>query len=145
MNVLILNPKSGNAQDSELSLQLLRRTGMHADIALTGDTIEFPDMGKDDCLIVAGGDGTIRRYARCCAQRGCRLGVLPTGTGNVFARGLSLPLEPKAASIVLKGGSTKRIDVGLVNNEFFLNGAHIGMGSEISRIHWNRHESDTHC
>jgi YegS/Rv2252/BmrU family lipid kinase len=61
------------------------------------------------------------------------LGVLPAGTGNDFARGLGIPLEPKQACRTIANGVVRKTDVGRIGEHAFLNVAHVGLGSEISR------------
>jgi len=50
-----------------------------------------------DALVVVGGDGTVHLGLQAVAGTGVGLGVVPTGTGNDFARSLGLPLELAAA------------------------------------------------
>jgi diacylglycerol kinase family enzyme len=45
-----------------------------------------------------------------------RLGVVPVGTVNVYARELRLPLNPEAAWQVVTKGSSRRVDAGLVRS-----------------------------
>jgi YegS/Rv2252/BmrU family lipid kinase len=68
-----------------------------------------------------------------CAKQGCILGVLPAGTGNDFARGLGIPLDPQAACRNIATGVVRKTDLGRVGDKVFLNVAHVGLGSEISR------------
>lgn len=42
------------------------------------------------CVIVAGGDGTVRQVARSLARTRTAVGILPTGTANLFALNLGL-------------------------------------------------------
>ena len=44
-------------------------------------------------IIVAGGDGTVRTVGAALAHTGVRMTILPTGTGNVCARNLHIPLH----------------------------------------------------
>jgi diacylglycerol kinase (ATP) len=65
-----------------------------------------------DVLIVAGGDGTIRRTAEVLADTQIPLAVLPAGTGNLFARNLGIPLiDHRRAVHTALSGQTVAIDV----------------------------------
>jgi diacylglycerol kinase (ATP) len=69
-----------------------------------------------DTLVAAGGDGTLNEVLNgiCDVPDGlarARLGVLPLGTVNVFARELGIPTQPEAAWTVLRRGHEKIIDL----------------------------------
>ncbi|MGO1543444.1 MAG: diacylglycerol/lipid kinase family protein [Gulosibacter sp.] len=55
--------------------------------AATATALERPA----DALIVQGGDGMVSMGAAFAAVRGIPLGVVPTGTGNDFARSVGIP------------------------------------------------------
>lgn len=75
-----------------------------------------------DAIFVAGGDGTIAQVVDGLVGTDTALAVLPTGTGNVLARQLNLPmpggLQPhslvEAARLALEG-QVRRVDVGRVH------------------------------
>jgi diacylglycerol kinase (ATP) len=78
-----------------------------------------------DLIVAAGGDGTVNEVLNGIgdAPEGfarARLGVLPLGTVNVFARELKIPLRVKDAWAVFQGGNETKID--LPRAEFFMNG-----------------------
>ena len=80
-----------------------------------------------DLIVVAGGDGTVNEIVNGLgdAQNGferVRLGVLPLGTANVFARDLGIPLHIDRAWEILQCGHETRIDLPRV--EFSVNGIH---------------------
>lgn len=86
-----------------------------------------------DLVIVCGGDGTVASAALGVLETGLPLGILPLGTANDLARTLSLPLDLRAAADAIARGRTRRIDVGLVNDQAFFNVASIGLSAELAR------------
>lgn len=78
-------------------------------------------------IVAAGGDGTVMGVAHALMGSDANLAVLPLGTFNYFARGLGLPQEPEAAAQAILAGHPRRISVGTVNGQLFLNNASIGI------------------
>lgn len=64
-------------------------------------------------VVAAGGDGTIAEVANGIAGTGAALGVIPTGTANVFAHELGLPFAPGPIAAALHGACTRAILPGL--------------------------------
>ena len=64
-------------------------------------------------LVVAGGDGTLRAVAEVVAGTGTVLGIVPSGTGNLFARELGLPLNALRTAVATAfDGRDRPVDVG---------------------------------
>lgn len=82
-------------------------------------------------IVAAGGDGTISTVAGCLMEEDCRLGVIPLGTFNYFARANGIPDDPAEAVEAIATGQERRIGVGEVNGQVFLNNASIGAYPEI--------------
>ena len=80
-----------------------------------------------DTIVAAGGDGTVSAVARHVVGTSARMGVLPMGTLNHFARDLGLPLDLDAAVGVVVRGETRSVDVGSVNGRPFINNASLGL------------------
>ncbi len=76
------------------------------------------DRGTDTVLVV-GGDGMVNTIGSQLVNTPVRLGVIPAGSGNGFARHFEIPLHPAAAAKALFEGYTAAIDVGKVNDRFF--------------------------
>jgi len=80
-----------------------------------------------DGIVIGGGDGTIRTAASILAGSKVPLGVLPLGTLNHFAKDLGIPLALEDAVGVAAEGHVLHIDLGVVNDEIFINNSSIGM------------------
>ena len=92
-------------------------------------------------IVVAGGDGSVHEAVNGILRSGeeASLGVIPTGTGNDFAKACDIPLNWEHASRLLAdrlavGQYAKTIDIGTMNDRFFANGAGIGFDAKATRI-----------
>jgi YegS/Rv2252/BmrU family lipid kinase len=72
-----------------------------------------------DALLVAGGDGMVNTIGQALLGSNVALGVLPTGSGNGFARHFNIPLALDEAVRALVGARRVRIDVGTANDRPF--------------------------
>ena len=81
----------------------------------------------DPLLIVGGGDGTISAAASALAGTETRLGILPLGTLNHFARDLGIPTDLDEAAQLIAAGSDRRVDVAEMNGRIFINNSAIGL------------------
>ncbi|WP_424449027.1 diacylglycerol/lipid kinase family protein [Microbacterium arborescens] len=64
-------------------------------------------------VLVAGGDGTVRAVSGEMSGSGVPLAIVPSGTGNLLARNLGLPLtDPEAMIEAAFSGDRTPIDVG---------------------------------
>ena len=61
-------------------------------------------------VVAVGGDGTLNQASLALAGSPTRLGVIPAGTGNGYARALGIPLDASGACAVIKAGRTRRLD-----------------------------------
>jgi diacylglycerol kinase (ATP) len=67
-----------------------------------------------DVVLVAGGDGTVRAVAEGLRDSTVALAVLPSGTGNLLARNLNLPLSSLDDAIdIAFNGENRPIDLGI--------------------------------
>ncbi len=87
-----------------------------------------------DVVLVAGGDGTVMAAATAMAGSGVPMAILPTGTGNLLARNLDLPLndEEQCLRIGLEGRD-RAIDVAALADRKFVVMAGLGFDAAIMR------------
>ena len=64
-----------------------------------------------DLVVAAGGDGTVRIVADGLANSGIPMGIVPSGTANLLARNLGIPMTEDDAIDVALSGRTRTIDL----------------------------------
>ncbi len=129
--VVVRNPRSGSALDTETLRQALHGAGVSADIVDVLNGPEFEEWidrlaGRHDVIAAAGGDGTVSSVAAAVARANKTLAVIPTGTANHFARDAGIPTDLAAAVALLRTGVPGAVDVGIVNDRLFLNNVSLG-------------------
>ncbi|MBT1181563.1 NAD(+)/NADH kinase [Bifidobacterium sp. CP2] len=66
-----------------------------------------------DVVVAVGGDGTVRTVASAVSGTGHALGIVPIGTGNLFARNMGIPVDDiDAALTVATSHGSRRVDMG---------------------------------
>ena len=66
-----------------------------------------------DVIVAVGGDGTVRTVASAVWGTGHALGIIPIGTGNLFARNMGIPVDDiDAALTVATSHGSRHVDVG---------------------------------
>jgi len=83
-------------------------------------------------VILGGGDGTLSKNVDHFLESETILGVLPLGTANSFARTLELPLDLDGAIRVIIEGMPRRIDLGAISGDHFLNNAALGLAPVVA-------------
>ena len=82
-------------------------------------------------IAVLGGDGTLSEVIRGLAGRFVTLYFVACGTGNDFVKALPLPKDPLEALSAQLSGVPRRLDVGRLNDTFFLNVSGSGFDVEV--------------
>ncbi|MGW4835509.1 diacylglycerol kinase family protein [Streptomyces globisporus] len=72
-----------------------------------------------ELIAVCGGDGTVRAVADALAGTGVPLVLVPSGTGNLLARHLHLPLGPAEALAAGLTGEPRALDLGRIEGDGF--------------------------
>jgi diacylglycerol kinase (ATP) len=140
---LIYNPTSGREEMRRRLPDILQRlegygfeTSTHATIG-AGDAILAAAEAarrKFDIVIAAGGDGTLNEVVSGLAEADERppLGILPLGTTNDLARALRIPRVWDAAIDIIARGEVMAMDVGRMNQRYFVNIAGGGSLTELT-------------
>jgi diacylglycerol kinase (ATP) len=90
---------------------------------------------KADLVVVAGGDGTVREVAGALVSTDMTLAIVPLGTFNNLARSLKLPADPDAVCDLIETGLTRRIDVGMADEQHaFFEAAGVGVDADLFPI-----------
>lgn len=83
-------------------------------------------------IIVGGGDGTLSSTVDDFVPHNTVFALLPLGTANSFARTLGIPLDLEGAIDVIATGERRRIDLGMIDGDYFANCAAIGISPLIA-------------
>jgi YegS/Rv2252/BmrU family lipid kinase len=137
--VLIVNAHSrkGQALFREASDKLraagVELTSAHAlrDPRLLVPTVKEAVRSGAPMVIVGGGDGSLSYAVDEVVDRDCVFALLPLGTANSFARTLGIPLDLDGAVQVIATGQRRRIDLGMINDDYFANCAAMGLSPMI--------------
>lgn len=97
--------------------------------------LEGKNMEGCEALFVAGGDGSVNRVVNAMMKLGIDLplGVIPAGTANDFAMHLGLPQDQIEAIESLAKMTIENVDIGKVNDMYFINVCCGGLFSNISQ------------
>jgi diacylglycerol kinase (ATP) len=139
-----LRSGGGRARDVlPLVTNALRRAGREYELivpptaeATAPMLADFLSAGRPgfDQIVVIGGDGTLNGAVNGIMATGSNLplGIIPCGTGNEIVRSLGIPKDPEKAVEIILRGQVCPVDVGKVNNRYFL---HIfGLGYDVQVI-----------
>jgi diacylglycerol kinase (ATP) len=147
---LVYNPNAGHGRAAALSdeaVALFQEKGITVDLRLTegpGQAVQIvreADFGSYGAVVAAGGDGTlfevVNGYYANPARGSVPLGILPTGTGNAFARDLKMDAGRwREAVEIIAGGRRRQVDVGRFSTGgqtfYFLNILGLGFVADVT-------------
>lgn len=84
-------------------------------------------------VVAAGGDGTLGEVANGLVGTSAKLGVLPLGTGNDFARCVGISENLSVAVDNLFTGKAYPVDLGRVGDRYFINVAGCGFDAAVAQ------------
>lgn len=153
---VILNPYSNrwNSQRRWAEAEAaLKAAGVDFDLAVSqskGQIVELAEQAvRENCspIIVAGGDGSIGDAANGLVRAANSekkslgpLGIMPTGSANDLAFALGVPTDLNEAAQVIAAGKTRAMDLGKLNDRYFVNNSAAGLEPYVTikheKIHW---------
>jgi YegS/Rv2252/BmrU family lipid kinase len=138
----VVNPSTGNVSLWKLKRllgQLAEREGVDLQLHVT----EYPGHGTElvkehgaemDLLLAVGGDGTLSEVVTGAAGFSTQIGIIPTGSTNVVAKDLGIPLRiSQAASVAFQSPLTIEIDVARAGDTTFMHMAGAGFDARIMK------------
>jgi diacylglycerol kinase (ATP) len=124
--LFLVNAKSGRKRSYDIEELIRSHCALDFDIQSCGRKEDLDGIiaqaARDgfDAVFAVGGDGTVHETAKRLVGTPLALGILPTGSGNGFARHIGVPIEPRA-SLASQGASRiLTIDTARVNDDRFL-------------------------
>jgi len=147
---LFLNPAAGRGRAGKRSArirELLGERGFPLEVHLSQHVGNLEEQvrlcvengGKR--IVAVGGDGSVHEATNGImrADGEATLGIIPSGTGNDFAKAAGITLDWEHATKLLADSiaadaRSRRVDVGKMNDRYFANGAGIGFDARVTRI-----------
>ena len=160
--LLVINPQATGvsravtsivtrALQAELEIDLVETDARGHGVAIAAQAANY------ELIIACGGDGTVNEVVNGMFATKARLGVIPAGSTNVFARTLGYRNDAVEATYQLlqaeAANSTRKINLGRAEwqssegeqfNRLFTFGAGFGFDGEVVRaVDWSRRQGET--
>ena len=145
--LFIINPKAGKtAIKNKMNdiLEIFCNAGYRTEVYITHKEQEVDEefivnhAEEFDIVVCAGGDGTldntvsgVMRLERKL-QRRVHMGYIPCGSTNDYAKSLQISLDPVEAARDIVSGQLAHVDVGRLENDFFIYVAAFGIFTDVS-------------
>ena len=137
--ILIVNAKSRKGADvfaeasAKLELAGVELIEAHAVTdPSTMDQVVIDAIAKAPMVILGGGDGSLSTNVDHFVGQHTVFAILPLGTANSFAKTLCVPIDLDGAIDVIANGVRKRIDLGKIDDDYFVNAAALGLSPLIA-------------
>lgn len=140
-HIFIVNPASGKGYAKKL-IPFISKICTQENINYIIETTKYPghatelaqsySLEKDIRLYAVGGDGTLNEVLNGMLYSSCSLAVIPAGSGNDFIKTVYSPLKIEKLIVNLIYGEAKLINIGKINNKYFINISSVGIDAEIA-------------
>lgn len=144
--LFLINPKSGQENMQQIT-ELIENTFANLPNKTNYKIHECKEFGKlnelfsedikkHNVIVAVGGDGTVREAISLIKNNWAdiSLGVIPTGTGNLFAKSLNIPSQPLQALETILLGKTKKVSLAKANNHYLALCAGAGIDANVMKL-----------
>ena len=138
--LFIINPISGTGK-KKIVEQLIKEELTHNKFEVSiryteavGHATVIAKEGVEACVdvvVAVGGDGSVNEVAKGLIGTNVKMGIIPAGSGNGFARHLNIPMDKRKAVILLNKLHSKSVDTASVNDQLFVGTAGVGFDAHI--------------
>ena len=137
----IVNPKSGVGKQKKIDRLIKRnldRKKFDYEILYTAYPKHATELSSgavkrgSEIIVAVGGDGSVNEVAQGMIGSKAALSIIPTGSGNGFARNFDIPTDPAKAIKVINQLQDQWIDTVRINEETYLGVAGIGFDADVS-------------
>jgi len=140
--MLIINPNAGKGLGYRMAYRvesLFKKRGWDFSSTFTYGVKHAINLAKDavkrgyKTIVAVGGDGTINEVINgIYRSKGVKLGIVSIGTGNDYIKAVNIPKEIEPAIDVIIKGKTRKVDIGQVEDTYFVNGLGIGFDAQVA-------------
>jgi YegS/Rv2252/BmrU family lipid kinase len=136
--LFVVNERSGRRRDRDLTSLVSANWDGHFEFQTCGEKRDLDGMvdraeaERFDVVFAVGGDGTVHELSKRLIGRTPALAILPTGSGNGFARHIGLPADPANALRASGRGRIVTVDTAEVNGHPFLGVMGIGFDAVVA-------------
>jgi len=141
-NLLIINPNAGKGMGYRMASQVesvFNQRGWPFATSFTFGVKHAVQIARDavskgfETVVAVGGDGTINEVANGIANaKNVKLGIVSIGTGNDYIKAVGIPSDIEEAVDVIVKGKTRFVDLGKVEDMYFINGLGCGFDAQVS-------------
>lgn len=89
-------------------------------------------VAKAPMVIIGGGDGSLSSTIDHFVGQDTVFAILPLGTANSFAKTMQMATDMDSAVDVIANGRRRRIDLGVIDGDYFVNAAALGLSPLIA-------------
>lgn len=139
--IFFINPISGTKSKKKLEegiIERCSREGVAFQILFTSAEGDYrflkAKVGEDKItdIVICGGDGSLRFIISALLNTNVRVGIIPTGSGNGFARTAGIPRSINGALDVIFKGSALPVDAIMINNQLSCHLSGLGFDAQVA-------------